>query len=254
MIPIMEMFGPTIQGEGARSGVISYFLRVGGCNFTCKGFGVAYTDPDGNEKFGCDSYYAVDQKFKKSWDFLNYKEIVNKMNIILNKGAHGIFKPDIIITGGEPLMYWNNEDFQNVLIYYISRGYKITIETNGSIDIDFTKDYQKEIMFSMSVKLKNSGEAEHRRINIKNLTNILENSKYSYFKFVIGNDMNDVEKEIIDILDSIPYYTDVFVMPMGETTDGIEKHALKTAELAIKNNWKYSDRLHIRLWNDKPGV
>ena len=34
MLAIMEMFGPTIQGEGARAGNISFFIRFGGCNFS----------------------------------------------------------------------------------------------------------------------------------------------------------------------------------------------------------------------------
>ena len=255
MLPVMEMFGPTIQGEGKRAGNISYFIRFGGCNFSCKGFGVKYTDPEGNEKFGCDSYYSVDQKFKKQWDFMSYKEIIEKFDTIIEQGNHKFLKPDIVITGGEPLMYWNNQEFQNFIQYYITRWHHITIETNSSLDINFTKDYQKEITFSMSVKLANSGEAEHKRINIDNITNILDNAKSSYFKFVVnGEDKEDLKNEINSILSEIPHFADVYLMPMGETNEILNKNSLKTAELAIENDWKYSDRLHIRLWNDKPGV
>jgi organic radical activating enzyme len=67
MLEVNEIFGPTIQGEGKRMGNISYFIRFGGCNFNCKGFGCEYTDPKGNNKVGCDSWYAVDQSFKKNW-------------------------------------------------------------------------------------------------------------------------------------------------------------------------------------------
>ncbi len=252
MLAIMEMFGPTIQGEGARAGNISFFIRFGGCNFSCKGFGVKYTDPEGNEKFGCDSYYSVDQKFRKTWDLLNYSEIVERMDNLINKSNLMGTKPDIIVTGGEPTMHWKNEEFQNFLIYYISRGHKITIETNGSLDIEFTKAYQREIVFSMSVKLAVSGEPEHKRININNLTNILENAPESYFKFVVnGETAESTGNEITSILKEIPWFASVYVMPLGETSEVIKKNALATAELAIKKGWKYSDRLHIRLWEDE---
>ena len=148
-----------------------------------------------------------------------------------------------------------NEEFQNFLIYYISRGHKITIETNGSLDIEFTKAYQREIVFSMSVKLAVSGEPEHKRININNLTNILENAPESYFKFVVnGETAEDVIIEIENIIKEIPWYSDIFLMPLGETTEILNKNALPAAKLAIKKGWKYSDRLHIRLWEDLSGV
>lgn len=254
MLPLMESF-LSIQGEGARSGHLSVFVRFGGCNFSCKGFGVKYTDPEGNEKVGCDSYYSVDQKFKKSWDFLSYTEIINRINNLISGANLESVRPDIVITGGEPTMYWSNAEFQNVLIYYISRGHKITIETNGSLDVTFDKAYQREIIFSMSVKLAVSGEAEHRRINIDNLSNILENSPNSYFKFVIdGAHADEVAVEIENIIKEIPWYSDIFLMPLGETTEILSKNALPTVELAIKKGWKYSDRLHIRLWENKAGV
>jgi len=258
MIPINEVFGPTVQGEGRRAGNISFFIRFSGCNFKCNGFGVEYECPEtGEKKFGCDTYYAVDRAFKKEWELMGYTEMVEKMDSLMKNSDLSAGKPDIVITGGEPTLYWKNKGFQNFLIHYISRGHKITIETNGSIDIEFTKNYQKEIIFSMSVKLENSGEPEHKRINIDNLTNILENTQGSYFKFVVGGSKEQIERtgeEISSILKEIPWLADVYLMPLGETKDELDKNALPTVNLAIKNGWKYSDRLHIRLWNDKKGV
>ncbi len=34
----------------------------------------------------------------------------------------------------------------------------------------------------------------------------------------------------------------------------LKKNAQKIAEFCIKNGYNYSDRIHIRLWNDKEGV
>ena len=35
MIPVAEIFGPTIQGEGPDVGLKSIFVRVAGCDFAC---------------------------------------------------------------------------------------------------------------------------------------------------------------------------------------------------------------------------
>jgi 7-carboxy-7-deazaguanine synthase len=43
--PVIEIFGPTIQGEGAEAGLSTHFLRVGGCDYRCS---------------WCDTMYAVD--------------------------------------------------------------------------------------------------------------------------------------------------------------------------------------------------
>ena len=44
-LPVVEIFGPTIQGEGAEAGIPTHFVRVGGCDFRCS---------------WCDTMYAVD--------------------------------------------------------------------------------------------------------------------------------------------------------------------------------------------------
>lgn len=252
MLPIVEIFGPTIQGEGRRVGHPSYFIRFGGCNLRCQGFGCEYRTPDGDVKLGCDTYYAVDPLFRKNWKIItDYYEIIEELHN-LGFDENKIDKPDIVITGGEPTIYWKNEEFQKLLIYLISRGIKVTIETNASIDIEFTKPYQKEIMFSMSVKLSNSGEPEYKRININNINNILENTNDSYFKFVV--DKNTDFSEIEDLLKQVPYYADVYLMPMGETREHIAENAEYVADLCIKHGFKYSPRLHIDIWGNKKGV
>jgi hypothetical protein len=43
--PVVEVFGPTIQGEGAMAGLPTYFVRLGGCDWRCA---------------WCDSMHAVD--------------------------------------------------------------------------------------------------------------------------------------------------------------------------------------------------
>jgi len=249
MIPIMEHFS-SIQGEGKRTGNVSIFVRLGGCNFSCAGFGVEYQTPEGETKYGCDSWYSVDKSFKNTWELLDYKELITQINKHIVPEHYK--KADIVITGGEPTMYWKDKDFQKVLRYYSSRGHHITIETNASIDLEIVDDYQREIAFSMSVKLAVSGEKEHKRINIDNISNIAAKTKESYLKFVV-KDQKDID-EILDVIQSIPDLVDIYLMPLGETRVALEKTRMFVIEAAHKHGFMYSDRLHIIAWDDEPGV
>ena len=257
MIPVMEVFA-SVQGEGSSAGHISIFVRLGGCNFQCPGFKVEYKDPrTGETKFGCDSFYSVDTGFKKTWNFAEtFEEIVDMVDAVMPKYPKAVLtKPDIVITGGEPTLYWKNQEFQKLLAYYVSRNHDVTIETNASKEIKFHRDYQRKIKFSMSVKLAVSGEPEHKRININAITDIIENSPQSYLKFVVGKDgIEESEKEIDAILKEIPAYCDVYLMPLGGTRETLAYNAQPVIELCIKKGFKYSDRLHIRIWDNKPGV
>ena len=253
----MEVFA-SIQGEGSSAGNISVFIRLGGCNFQCNGFKVEYKDPKTNEvKFGCDSFYSVDTAFKHNWHFVeSFEEIVDMVDKVIPKYPKAVLtKPDIVITGGEPTLYWKNQEFQKLIAYYVSRNHDVTVETNASRNISFHREYQRKVKFSMSVKLAVSGEPEHKRINIENITNIIENSPNSYLKFVVGKDgIEETEKEIDAILKEIPAYCEVYLMPLGGTMETLKYNAESVFNLCIKKGFKYSDRLHIRIFSDKPGV
>ena len=254
MLEVNEIFGPTIQGEGKLVGNLSIFIRFGKCNFKCVGFNVEYETPSGVKKCACDSYYAVDMEFKNSWkSYENYLDIVNEVDKLL-ENCNYKNRVDIVITGGEPLLYWNNQEFQNLIKHYSNKNHKLTIETNASLNIDFKEEYQKKIIFSMSVKLSNSLEPLKKRVNKSTLTKILENTKESYLKFVIGNDfLENAIVEIEDILKNIPQ-CEVYLMPLGDSSEAIDINSEKVVNLAIKYGFKYSDRLHIRIWNNKRGV
>ncbi|CAM3841724.1 7-carboxy-7-deazaguanine synthase QueE [Arcobacter cloacae] len=254
MLEINEIFGPTIQGEGKLVGTPSIFIRFGKCNFSCVGFAVEYETPSGIKKCACDSYYAVDTEFKDTWTkYKSYEEIVNEVNKLMNLFPYN-YKIDIVITGGEPLLYWNKKEFQKLLEHYINDGHNVTIETNASLNLNFEYEYQKKLLFSMSVKLSNSLEPIKKRVNKETLTKILSNTKDSYLKFVIGKDfLTQAKKEIMEIINNIPK-CEVYLMPLGDTAEEINKNCEEVINMAIQNGFKYCDRLHIRVWDNKRGV
>ena len=226
-IPISEIFY-SIQGEGKFAGTPSVFVRVGGCNLKCPGFG---------EK-GCDSYYAVDKSFKNEWRMLNIEEIKKEIKKYLK------FKPHLVITGGEPMLY--HEKLYPLIEWFDGI---VTIETNTTVMVDLTRfPKYKNIVFAMSVKLSNSGEEYKKRVK-KDVIQTYAKAKKSFFKFVIDKDL---KKEIDDITKGIDL--DIYCMPLGESKEKLNKNAPFVFDFCLKNGYKYSDRIHIRLFDKKKGV
>ena len=106
----------------------------------------------------------------------------------------------------------------------------------------------------MSVKLSNSLEPLKKRVNYETITKIINNNPDSYLKFVINEDfLTQANKEINTILENIPKCS-VYLMPMGDDAKTVEKNSLSVINMAIENGFNYSDRLHIRVWDNKRGV
>jgi organic radical activating enzyme len=76
----------------------------------------------------------------------------------------------------------------------------------------------------------------------------------SWFKFVIDCE-EDWEEIKMDFLD--PGLIDkkqIILMPKGATRKEMEEHRLLTVEMATTHNVRFTDRLHITLWNKMVGV
>ncbi len=233
----------SFQGEGKYAGTPSIFIRLGGCNLNCKGFGV---ELDGI--IGCDSIRAVhEERFGASWKRVSdLRSVVERYLLDLN------FKPDIVITGGEPLLHHQNKILLELLKKYVDQGFRITFETNATIEIDFDRyPIYKNVIFAMSVKLKNSGESRQKRINLRAIRKIVNNSKESFFKFVL--DKNSLDSKEIREISSHFKDTPIYCMPMGATSKELSIHDKAVAEFCIQNGFNYVDRMHIRLWSNKEG-
>ncbi len=252
MLYLVEHFY-SIQGEGKYTGTPSLFFRFGGCNMKCEGFGCTEAASDGTEVKGCDTVYAVNKEyFSHNWIPINHaKELLNILNLY-ELPRH----VDIVLTGGEPLIYASDAIFVEFLNTLHKKGHTITFETNGSLAVDFEKyPIYKECVFALSVKLSNSAEAYHKRVRGDVIYSIASNAKEAFFKFSIDAESIDLglEEEITSIIIHSPR-TKVYCMPLGGSKAEVEANTEPLIEFCKSKGYNFSDRLHIRIWDQNKGV
>ena len=243
----------SIQGEGKYAGVPSYFLRTGGCNLHCSGFGASY-EAAGETRQGCDTWFAVDRVFTAQW------QAVEDAQVLIDELGEAFgqigYDPHVVITGGEPLMYHSDPVFYAVIVWLVERGVQVNFETNGTIIVDFDRyPAYRACTFALSVKLSNSGEAERKRIVPQALRAVAENAQEAFLKCTISRDLieSTANDEIQMLRDLLPE-TDVYCMPVGESRDTIWRNDQAVFEFCKQHNYRYSDRLHIRVFDQTIGV
>ncbi len=252
MLYLVEHFY-SIQGEGKYTGVPSLFFRFGGCNMKCEGFACEEIAPDGIKVVGCDTVYAVNKEhFSHNWI------PINNSSELLSIFNHYELPPhvDIVLTGGEPLIYASEPIFIDFLENLHKRGHKITFETNGSLSVDFDKyPIYKECIFALSIKLSNSHESLNKRVKGDIIYSIAINASEAFFKFSIDAESINLglEEEISEIIVHAPNIK-VYCMPLGGSKEEVDKNTEPLIEFCKAKGYNFSDRLHIRIWDQNKGV
>ncbi|MEA3374441.1 MAG: 7-carboxy-7-deazaguanine synthase QueE [Campylobacterota bacterium] len=252
MIYLVEHFF-SIQGEGKYTGVPSLFFRFGGCNMRCEGFGCKETAPDGVTVPGCDTVYAVDkQHFGAQW-----QQVTELQQLIDVLESYELPKNvDVVLTGGEPLIYADNPLFAAFLQYLIERDHRVTFETNGAMPVNFTAyPVYRKCIYALSVKLSNSGEPYAKRVKPDIFIDIASHARESFFKFTVDQAHigSELEKEIEEIVAYVPHES-VYCMPLGGSKTEVEANTEAVIEFCKRKGYRYSDRLHIRIWDQNKGV
>ena len=295
-ILITEMFY-SVQGEGSRVGIPSIFIRVFGCNLNCPGFGqprdnIIPIEEMPHNKFdpsditdindlpvfnmGCDSSAAWSKKYRHLSKSYTVDSLLEEMKSLFPK--YGYNFPDIVITGGEPLLK-KFQSFWSELYDKADANFKyITFETNGTQIL--TEEFKAKIvdstrntLFSVSPKLSLSGEHRDKTLNVAAINSYRDTQIWSvytdlYLKFVI-RDEKDLG-EIDYFLDNYQYgWSDtqginemlmpapplpVYLMPEGATVEGLKLTERRVAELAMQNGFRYSPRLHCHLFGNGWGT
>ena len=240
MLQISEIFY-SLQGEGRYAGRPSVFVRFGGCNLRCEGFGGK-----------CDSNHAADASFRDSWTRYEAKALITEHE---SKKAYDFV--DTVLTGGEPTLWFGDKDFMQFAEYLAANGSLVTVETNATKLIDFNFAPYGDFVYALSVKLSNSEEAKENRINLAALTSFIKHSNH-FFKFVLDAEMissGKAKTEIDELKNELSIAPqNIYCMPLGASKEEIIANAKSVFEFCVAEGYCYSDRIHIRVFDKKRGV
>jgi len=126
MYPVVEIFGPTIQGEGIHQGQRTMLVRLAGCDYRCR---------------WCDTLYSLDDS---SVNFIKAPMIVKKLKT-LAPHCHSV-----TISGGNPCIH----DLAPLVNELLEAEYLIEVETQGSI---WQECLSRVAMINLSPKPPSSG-------------------------------------------------------------------------------------------------
>jgi 7-carboxy-7-deazaguanine synthase len=221
---ISEIFH-SIQGEGSLLGVSSIFIRTSGCNLRCS---------------WCDTPYT---SWRPEGEHRSLDEILEQVAAYPARHA--------VITGGEPMVA---PEIVPLTERLRARGLHVTIETAGTVFAPVVCN-----LMSISPKLANSTPSgswatQHERLRFQPdvLRRLIEGYDYQ-LKFVVA-ESGDLE-EIKRMLDQLAADRDkVILMPEGVEPSALHERGAWIAEMAKREGFRFSPRLHIELWGNRRGV
>ncbi len=234
----------SIQGEGRNTGMPAVFIRSSRCNLSCHWCDTDYTwnwegTDFAHEKDADPSY----QKFKK-------EEQTTELPVSEVADIAGSFPAkNFIFTGGEPLLHERRWiELMDLLTAKFDSPH-FEIETNGTLmpgDAFIEKIHQ----INVSPKLGNSRVSESARLKPDVLQKLATTGKAD-FKFVVGTDLD----EALAIVKNCQLPKDrVFLMPKANSVEELNANQGQVATAAQKYGFRYSDRLHLRLFGSRRGV
>lgn len=107
--PVLEVFGPVLQGEGRMIGAQTHFVRFGYCDFRCS---------------WCDTRYAIEpEQVQREAEWLAVDAIIMRL---ADLGAH---TPWVTLSGGNPAIH----DLGALVERLHATGRQVAIETQGSV-------------------------------------------------------------------------------------------------------------------------
>lgn len=211
---IIEIFGPTIQGEGALAGHVTHFIRFAGCDRRC---------------LWCDTKGAVEPKLfmqPGASSLMTVPDIVRCVTELRMKA------PWTTLSGGNPLLFELDELVSELQV----RGLKVAIETQGSLH----KAWANHADFiTVSPKPPSAGY-DITDIDFNVLESLLQDRDESCLKFVVSD---AVDLEFAITVAKRFRYTSVYVQPcdLSPTLD----HGLPASQTALR--FRYAGLIRLVL-------
>ena len=239
-VPVMEIFGPTIQGEGMVVGQKTMFVRTAGCDYSCS---------------WCDSSFTWDGSGKELIVQMTAEEIWSELKRI---GGNGF--SFVTISGGNPALLKNLDALVAILK---EQGIKMGVETQGSRWQDWLYDIDE---LTISPKPPSSG----MKTDFQVLSDILEkleernsHQKISLKVVVFNQEDYAYAKQVHLRYPAIPFYLQVGNDDTASTDNAalvgrlLEKYEALIDQVMVDDELmdvKVLPQLHALVWGNKRGV
>lgn len=229
-LPVSEVFGPTLQGEGPHAGRPCYFIRTGGCNLSCT---------------WCDTPYSTGTHGipLSAVPRITPEEVLQQ----IPDGAM------VVVTGGEPGIHYSNPTFQALLQQLANNGCEVHIETNGMIlptpEVDAAVTH-----FTVSPKLGVPMANKHHTPTLANWEELTADGR-AILKAVWDTDDADQFCTNTIKLGEAHGFTrrTIWVMPEGATEEPLQQRWPTLAQAAADAGINATHRLHALAWGDAKG-
>ncbi|UXV34629.1 7-carboxy-7-deazaguanine synthase QueE [Staphylococcus sp. IVB6181] len=234
-IPVLEIFGPTIQGEGRVIGRKTMFVRTAGCDYRCS---------------WCDSSFTWDGSMKDEIQMMTAKEIYERLYEI-----GGDCFNHVTISGGNPALI---KGIQDLVDLFETKGIESALETQGSRFQPWMRQIND---LTISPKPPSSG----MQPNLQILDEVIEQcvKESLNLKVVVFDDKDyDFAKAMHHRYPDIPFYLQVGNPYLDDEVENHTQRLLKRYEDLVETVMKSSDmnqvyvlpQLHTLLWSNMKGV
>ncbi|CAM4031791.1 7-carboxy-7-deazaguanine synthase QueE [Mesobacillus zeae] len=236
-IPVIEIFGPTIQGEGMVIGQKTMFVRTAGCDYSCS---------------WCDSSFTWDGSGNHLVRQMGAEEIWNEL-----EGYGGDCFSFVTISGGNPALLKN---LGSLIALLKQKGIKIGLETQGSKWQDWFYDIDE---LTISPKPPSSKmETDFEKLDT--IVSRLDGSGRISLKVVVFDEQDySYAKKVHQRYHHVPFFLQVGNADITtEDRSSLVKELLLQYEQLINNvvkdpglnEVKVLPQLHTLLWGNKRGV
>ena len=239
-IPVLEIFGPTIQGEGMVIGQKTMFVRTAGCDYSCA---------------WCDSAFTWDGSGKDDIKLMDANQIWNELKHL---GGNGF--SFVTISGGNPALLANlNHLIQILKQHHIT----VCLETQGSKWQDWFYDIDELTISPKPPSSKMTTDFTILDHILKQLHHRKQEQHISLKVVIFDDDDYHYAKNIHERYPTIPFFMQVGNDDLKTTdhqqliTKLLHKYETLTDKVMSDDqlkNVKVLPQLHTYIWGNKRGV
>lgn len=239
-IPVMEIFGPTVQGEGMVIGRKTMFVRTAGCDYRCS---------------WCDSSFTWDGSGADSISRMSPNEIWEEL---LRLGGDRF--DHVTLSGGNPALLSQLGGLVDVLHCH---GITVAVETQGSRWQDWLIDIDE---VTISPKPPSSGmDTDWTKLDdiISRLSGRAPGRSFS-LKVVVFDDVDLAYAETVhERYPNVPFYVqtgnpDVTTSEASSHISNLLERYERLVDAVMKsdrlNDVRVLPQLHTLVWSNKRGV